>query len=128
MLDHDPAVVARQLLMGFRGTHLRYVAAELGIADLLDDGTLAADEIAARLDARRDPPHRVLRARAQLGVLAEASDGRLWLTPLGDCLLTARPESLRPLARFWGHQMMQRAWGSLLHTVMTSRPPSALLV
>ena len=41
------------------------------------------------------------------------------LTPLGDCLRTDRPGSLRPLARFWGHEMMQRAWGSLLHTIMT---------
>ena len=111
MSDHDPAVVARQLLMGFRGTHLLYVAAELGVADVLQDGPVAVDEIAARLGAHRDPLHRVLRALAQLGVLAEGSDGRFSLTPVGDCLRTDRPGSLRPLARFWGHEMMQRAWG-----------------
>ena len=105
--------------MGFRGTHLLYVAAELGVADVLQEGPAAADEIAARLGAQRDPLHRVLRALAQLDVLAEASDGRFSLTPVGDCLRTDRPGSLRPLARFWGHEMMQRAWGSLLHTIMT---------
>jgi SAM-dependent methyltransferase len=119
MSDPDPAVVARQLLMGFRGTHLLFVAAELGVADVLQHGPLAVDEIAARLAARRDPLRRVLRALAQLGVLTEASDGWFSLTPVGDCLRTDRPESLRPLARFWGHEMMQRAWGALLHTIMT---------
>lgn len=117
--DYDPGVVARQLLMGFRGTHLLYVAAELGVADVLEEGPATADEIAARLGAQRDPLHRVLRALAQLDVLAEDSDGRFSLMPLGDCLRTDRPGSLRPLARFWGHEMMQRAWGSLLHTIMT---------
>ena len=119
MSDDDPAGVAHQLLMGFRGTHLLYVAAELGVADVLQEGPVTVDEIATRLGAHRDPLHRVLRALAQLGVLAEASDGRLSLTPVGDCLRTDRPGSLRPLARFWGHEMMQRAWGSLLHTIMT---------
>ena len=39
--------------------------------------------------------------------------------PVGDCLRSDRPDSLRPTARLWGHEMIQRAWGNLLHTVRT---------
>ena len=93
MLDHDPAVVARQLLMGFRGTHLLYVAAELGIADLLHDGPLAADEIAARLDAHRDPLHRVF-ARTCSTRCAGGSIGRTLLVDAVGRLPANRPPGL----------------------------------
>ena len=38
MADDAPAAIARQMVMGFRGTHLLYVMAELGVSDLLVSG------------------------------------------------------------------------------------------
>lgn len=119
MADVAPAAVARQLLMGFRGTDLLYVMAELEIADQLANGPLDSAELAARLDAHPDALHRVLRALAQLGVLDHQPDGRFALTPVGDCLRSDRADSLRPMARFWGHETIQRPWGNLLHSVRT---------
>jgi hypothetical protein len=119
MADADPAVVARQLMMGFRGTHLLAVMAELGVADLLGEGPRASADLAADLGAHPDALHRILRALAQLGVLDQEANGRFALTPVGECLRSDRPDSLRPAVRFWGHEMFQRAWGNLLHTVMT---------
>ena len=119
MTDTTPALAAQQLLLGFRGTHLLYVMAELGIADLLDAGPRDSSDLAAHLGADPDALHRVLRAIAQLGVLELGRDGRYTLTPVGDCLRSDRPDSLRPIARLWGHEMFQRAWGGLLHTVRT---------
>lgn len=105
--------------VGFRGTNLLYVMAELGVADLLADGPRSGAALASTLEAEPDALYRILRALAQIGVLEQRSDGRFELTPVGDCLRSDRQDSLRPVARFWGHEMLQRAWGNLLHTVMT---------
>jgi hypothetical protein len=121
MKDVGPQNAVRQLVMGFRGTHLLYLMAELGIADLLTDGPLRSAELAARLGANPDALHRVLRALTQLGMLDQEPDGRFTLTPSGDTLRSDRPDSLRPVARFWGHEMLQRAWGNLRHTVLTGQ-------
>jgi hypothetical protein len=119
MADADPRIAARQLVMGFRGTHLLFVAAELGVADLLADGPRGSTDLAAELGADSDALRRVLRALAQLGVLDQEADGRFSLTSIGACLRSDQPDSLRPVARFWGHETVQRAWGNLRHTVMT---------
>ena len=120
MPDQSPAIAARNMVMGFRGTHLLYVMAELGMADLLAAGPRNSADLAAALDADRDALHRVLRALAQLGVSRPGDQTvRFALTPVGDCLRSDRPDSLRPTARLWGHEMIQRAWGNLLHTVRT---------
>lgn len=121
MAEVTPAAAVRQLVMGFRGTHLLYVMAELGIADLLTNGPRHSAELAARLGADAGALHRVLRALAQIGVLEQEPDGRFGLTLLGDTLRSDRPDSMRPVARFWGHEMLQRAWGNLVHTVLTGQ-------
>lgn len=119
MADNSPATVARELAMGFRGSQLLFVMAELGIADQLAGGPLDSSDLATRLNAAPDALHRVLRALAQFGVLEYGADGCFALTSVGDCLRSDRPDSLRPVARFWGHEMFQRSWGNLLHTVVT---------
>ncbi len=119
MADDAPAAIARQMVMGFRGTHLLYVMAELGVSDLLVSGPRDSADLAAELGADTDALHRVLRGLAQFGVLDQGNNGRFGLTPVGDCLRSDRPDSLRPTARLWGHEMIQRAWGNLLHTVRT---------
>jgi hypothetical protein len=119
MAAGTPEAVARHMIMGFRGTHLLRVMAELGVADLLAAGPRDSADLATELGADTDALHRVLRGLAQLGVLDQGSDDRFALTPVGDCLRSDRPDSLRPIARLWGHEMFQRAWGNLLHTVRT---------
>jgi Mn-dependent DtxR family transcriptional regulator len=100
MADGTSTAAARQLLMGFRGTHLLYVMAELGVADQLVGGPRRSVDLASELGAHPDALHRVLRALAQLGVLDQRVDGRFALTPIGDCLRSDRVDSLRPVARF----------------------------
>ncbi len=119
MADKSPRMTAHQMILGFRGTHLLYVMAELGIADLLVAGPRDSADLAAELGADTDALHRVLRGLAQLGVVDQGNDGRFGLAPVGDFLRSDRPDSLSPTARLWGHEMFQRAWGNLLHTVRT---------
>jgi SAM-dependent methyltransferase len=119
MTDGSVAATARQMLFGFRTTHLLHVMAELGIADLLIGDARASADLAAELGAHPDALHRVLRALAQIGVLDQHPDGMFALTPIGDCFRSDRRDSLRPVARFWGSEMFQRSWGNMVHSVMT---------
>ena len=80
---------------GYLTTQLLYVAAELGIADLLADRPLGGREIASAAGVPAAPLTRVLRGLAAEGVLSEDDDGRFSLTPLGDALRTDTSTSLR---------------------------------
>ncbi len=111
----------RHLITGFRASDLIAAAAEVGLADLLADGPSSSDELAERAGAHPDALHRVLRALAQLGVVAMLDDGRFALTPLGEHLRSDVPGSLRPLARFWGIECNRRPWLNLPHTIRTGQ-------
>jgi Dimerisation domain len=79
---------------GYLTTQLLYVAAKLGIADVLADGPRTAEEIAEAVGADAPLLRRVLRGLALDEVLAE-QDGRFALTPLGECLREGVAGSLR---------------------------------
>ncbi len=121
MTATDPGAheTVRQLIMGFRATQLIAAAAEFGLADLLADGPRGSAELADLAGAHPDALHRVLRALAQLGVVAMLDDGRFSLTPLGQALRTDGPGSLHPVARFWGTEVSQRPWLALQHSIRT---------
>jgi len=107
----------RMLLDGYRGTALLYVAARLGLADLLAGGPRSSAELARSLGAYAPSLHRVLRGLVALGVCSEQPDGRFGLTELGEWLRADAPDSLRGLAIVCGEEYAG-AWGGLLHSVM----------
>src|SRR3712207_7858240 len=49
-----------------------------------------------------------------------SGDGRFSLTPIGQGLRADVPGSLRPMARLWGHAIVQRPYLHLLHTLRRS--------
>ena len=116
-----PAVALRELIGGFRATQLIYVAAKLGIADLLKHGPKTSDELAESVGAQPHALYRVLRALAGLGIFEEGRDGRFDLTPLAEPLRTGVPGSLRAWAVINGGEW-QRSWGDLMYSVRTGRP------
>jgi O-methyltransferase domain/Dimerisation domain len=81
-----PAWTLARLLDGFITTQLLYVAAKLGVADVLADGPRTGAEIADAVGADHDALVRVLRGLVTDDVLAEEADGRFALTPVGECL------------------------------------------
>lgn len=99
-----------------------YVAAKLGVADLLKDGPRSADDLAHVTRAHSAPLHGRLRALASLGVLSENAAGRCQNTHLSETLRTDHPESIRAWALFLGAPFLWKPWGELYHTVMTGRP------
>ena len=97
-----------------------YVAAELGLADLLAEGPKSAGQIAEQCGARQDILVRLLRALAGVGVFQETSPGRFGLTPLGECLRSA---NMRAVALTLCSDWHDRAWCRLLDGVRTGRAP-----
>jgi Dimerisation domain len=75
--DSPPQLALQQLIQGFQVTQCIYVAAKLGIADLLKDGPRTSEELAQATDMHVPSLYRVLRLLSAVGLLTE---GRL--TPL----------------------------------------------
>src|SRR4051794_31611088 len=103
----------------FRVSQAIYVAATLGIADLLEDGPRSVDELAGATDTHAPTLYRLLRALASVGVFTEEPEGRFGSTPLAEYLRTDAPDSLRAWAMQIGQQYLWTSWGHLLHGVST---------
>ncbi len=121
-MEMMPAERLFQMITGFALSQSIYVAAELGIADLLEDGPKSGDELARAAGADRDALARLLRFLAGQDIFTERADGRFELTPLAECLRANAPGSLRTRALFWGQESVWRPWGELLYSVKTGLP------
>lgn len=95
-----------------------HAAAELGVADALAEGPLAAAEVASRLGTHAGATTRLLDALAVLGVL-ERGAGTFALSELGRYLRDDVEGSRRAWARLMGGEHVWRAWGRLTECVRT---------
>jgi SAM-dependent methyltransferase len=116
-----PAVALRHLLLGYRISQAIYVAAKLGIADVLKEGPQSSDELATSVEANPDALHRLLRVLASVGICAQVDQRRFTLTPLGALLQTDVPGS------WWGTAVLTGEWwwpayGELLYSIKTGKP------
>jgi O-methyltransferase domain/Dimerisation domain len=89
-----PQSQVARLMDGYVTTQLLYVAAKLGVADVLADGARTAAEIAEAVGADAALLGRALRGLVLEDVLSE-EDGHFALTPLGEWLREGVPGSLR---------------------------------
>lgn len=97
-----------------------YVAAKLGIADMLEDGPRTAEELAEASETHARSLYRLLRALASLGIFSEGEGRQFSLTPMAECLRTVGPGSQRALALMAGEEQYH-AWGDLLWSVKTGQ-------
>ncbi len=121
----EERAAAIALLRMIWGTHVSrsvYVAAELGIADLLADGPLSAGELAERTGTHAPSLYRVLRLLAALGVFAEDDAGNFTLTIIGGRLRTDAPAGLRSWATFLDAIGAISGFEHILDTVRSGRP------
>lgn len=116
--EPSPQDQLARLASGYWHTQAIYVAAKLGVADLLAGGPKSAEDLAHSTATNPAALYRLLRALASLGVFAEDDRGRFALTPTADCLRTDAPGSLRSLCVVRG-EWQYEAWGRLLHSVRT---------
>jgi len=101
-LDQQPTPAERaaaatmlQMIWGLHISRAIYLAAELGIADLLAAGPRTTAALARTTQTDQAALYRVLRLLAALGVLAEPEPGSFGLTVLGDRLRSDAPASVR---------------------------------
>ena len=114
-----PPVRLFEIAAGFMKTQAIYVAAKLGIADLLKDGPKKVDELANITGVHGNSLYRLLRALASIGIFAEKGDGHFELTPMASALQSDIPMSLRPYVLLLGDKSWWEPWGNLLHSVKT---------
>ena len=113
---------ASTVLRMIQGLHISravYVAAKLGISDLLADGPRPSAELAQLTKAHAPSLYRVLRLLAALNVLREQPSGQFALTPLGERLRTGVPGSLRNWALLTDQLGGLRPFDRIFDTVMS---------
>lgn len=110
-----------QLTSGHIVAQALYVAAELGIADLLAAGARSVAELAQSSGAHAPSLYRVLRTLASLGVFVEEANQTFRITPLGATLRSDVAGSLRSWALV-NCGISWPAYGELLYSVQTGQP------
>ena len=119
MHETPPPVALYLMATGYYVSQAIYVAAKLGIADALKNGPKTCDELAQISGTHAPSLYRLLRVLASVGVFAELEHDRFGLTPIGACLRSGEPDSLRAMVLMFAGERLQRAWGGLLHSVRT---------
>jgi SAM-dependent methyltransferase len=110
-----------QMATGYWLSQAIYVAAKLGIADILDKSPQSSVELAAATCCDSSSLFRVLRALSSAGVFAQVGADSFALTGLGNSLRSNVPGSLRAIVITIG-EIHYQACGALLHTVKTGSP------
>ena len=110
-----------QMATGYWLSQAVYVAAKLGVADLLKDGPKPCKLLAATMGVDRQALSRLMRALSSVGVFASAQDDHFALAPIGQSLQSNVSGSLKQAVITIG-EIHYRAWGSLLDSVQTGSP------
>jgi hypothetical protein len=118
--DQSPAALLLRMVTGYWVSQALYVVAKLGIADLLRDGAQESAALARATGMHTHALYRMLRTLASVGVFVEDEAGRFRLTPIGACLQTGSPGSLRAWTMAAGEELY-RAWGDILYSVQTGK-------
>lgn len=111
-----------QMTTGYWVTQALYVAAKLGIADLLKNGPQPITALAATLEAHEDFLYRVLRTLCSVGVFEETGEKTFQLSPMAQLLRSDVPQSFRHTVIMLGEEHYM-AWGHLKNSVLSGKLP-----
>ena len=117
-----PEGVVLQIALSALMSQALYVAAKLGIADLLAAGPRPVTELAAETNTHERALYRVLRSLASVGVFTETDPQVFALTPTAEVLRTDVPNSMRGAVIFMGEEWHWRVFADMLYSVETGRP------
>jgi SAM-dependent methyltransferase len=111
-----------QLVSGAFLSQAVYVAAKLGLADLLADGPRTAKDLAEKTETDERSLYRVLRALASVGAFTEETDKTFSNTPMTETLKSDHPRSARDLTIWMSEPEHWKVYGALMHSVKTGKP------
>jgi len=113
------------LIAGHRVTAVIYVAAKLGITDLLGERACTAAELARLTDTHERSVNRLMRALVTLGICKEGRDGKFDLTEIGGHLSAKSDRSLKTWALVEG-DMLRAGWTQLAESIRTGKTGTEL--
>ena len=108
---------------GAQTGQILYVAAKLGVADLISAGHRTSVELGRVLGVDAAALRRVLRGLVAIGVCDERGDGQLQLTPLGEYLRADHPDSVQTRVILNG-EVHYALWGDILATIKSGQSAS----
>jgi len=126
MSSSASALKLLDLIQSHRVTGVIYVAARLGIADLLAEGPKSLDEIVKATGADRTALARLLTALSTIGICTRVEQGRYALGESGTALAGTASPSCKAWAIFEG-EMLSKSWSGMLETIMTGNTAAQLL-
>ena len=116
---HASATEMIRLATGYQLSQAIFVAAKLGVADLLAGGPRNSAELASETGTHESSLYRLLRTLAAAEVLAEPAPRLFALTPLGTRLRRDGEQSVHGYVVGFGEEFCWRPWGNLLQSVQT---------
>jgi hypothetical protein len=108
-----------EMIYGYRLTQLVYVAAKLGIPDLLKDNPRTSEELARLTNTDPSVLYRVMRALSSLGLFVQEAPHRFCIAELAMPLLSDAPGTIRPVAILRGEESNWKPWAELLYALKT---------
>ena len=97
----NPFSSIQELSAGYFASRCLHVAAELGVADALDDKPMQVGALAAATKSNPDALSRILRLLETHGVF-KIEDGLVYHTPASLLLRSDHPTSMRDFSRMFG--------------------------
>ncbi|MCA1624213.1 MAG: acetylserotonin O-methyltransferase [Acidobacteria bacterium] len=116
-----PEAQLMQLVGGSFISQATYVAAKLGLADLMKEKPQTIEELAKETETHERSLYRVLRTLASVGAFREVEPKVFANTPVSETIRTDVPGSLRDMAIWMGEEPHWRVYGEMLHSVKTGK-------
>jgi len=116
-----PPPVLLEMATGYWLSQAIYVAAKLGIADLLKDGPQSSAALAASTGSDAPSLFRLMRALSSVGIFSRLGSDCFAVSRLAESLQTEVHGSLRAMVITIG-EIHYQACGNLLHSIRTGSP------
>ena len=120
--EMPPPLALFQAATGYWASQAIYVAAKLGIADLLKEGPSTCGDLAKATATHPPSLSRLMHALTSLGVFAAEEDHRFALTPIGRSLQSGVPGSMRAMCLPWVRNITTPGGISFTASALASRP------
>ena len=91
--SQSPCETLSQMIQGYKNSQLVYIAAKLGVADLLASGPKSVDEIVVSTGTNAQALRRIMSGFVLCGLVIQREDNLFELTSLGECLRSDVPDS-----------------------------------
>ena len=118
----NPEAALMQLVGGSFISQATYVAAKLGIADLLAEKPQPVAKLAADTETHERSLYRVLRTLASVEMFCEVEPKVFANTPISETLRSDKAGSLRDMTIWMGEEPHWRVYGEMPHSVCTGQP------